>query len=85
MIGNLWEWVEDNWHADYHGAPDNGSVWLGGDAARRVTRGGSYAITAGECYTAFRDFARPPAFQTSFSASVLLVFRSKQNIPNGLT
>jgi formylglycine-generating enzyme required for sulfatase activity len=60
MIGNLWEWVEDNWHPDYEEAPHTGSVWAGGDSSQRVTRGGSYAITCGDCYTAFRDFARPP-------------------------
>jgi formylglycine-generating enzyme required for sulfatase activity len=63
MIGNLWEWVEDNWHPDYVGAPRDGSVWQGGDAAQRVLRGGSYAVTAGECNSSFRDFARPPDFR----------------------
>ena len=63
MIGNLWEWVEDNWHADYNGAPQDGSVWHEGDASQRVMRGGSYGRTAGECHSAFRDFARPPAFR----------------------
>jgi formylglycine-generating enzyme required for sulfatase activity len=63
MIGNLWEWVEDNWHPNYDDAPQTGSVWAGGDSSQRVTRGGSYANTAGECYTAFRDFARPPDFR----------------------
>lgn len=26
MGGNLWEWVQDDWHRSYHGAPDRG-VW----------------------------------------------------------
>jgi formylglycine-generating enzyme required for sulfatase activity len=40
--GNVWEWCEDNWHADYLGAPQDGSVWAGGDALVRVFRGGSW-------------------------------------------
>jgi formylglycine-generating enzyme required for sulfatase activity len=63
MIGNLWEWVEDSWHPDYDGAPQDGSVWGGGDDSKRVTRGGSWGVTAGECYSAYRDFARPPDFR----------------------
>jgi formylglycine-generating enzyme required for sulfatase activity len=41
--GNVWEWCEDAWHDDYKGAPEDGSAWLeGGDANRRVVRGGSW-------------------------------------------
>jgi formylglycine-generating enzyme required for sulfatase activity len=43
--GNVSEWVEDAWHADYSGAPKDGSAWLqSGDASRRVVRGGSWSI-----------------------------------------
>jgi formylglycine-generating enzyme required for sulfatase activity len=41
--GNVWEWVEDVWHEDYEDAPADGSAWVqGGDASRRVVRGGSW-------------------------------------------
>ncbi len=43
MAGNVSEWVEDVWHADYKGAPTDGSAWIqGGDASCRVVRGGSW-------------------------------------------
>jgi formylglycine-generating enzyme required for sulfatase activity len=43
MHGNVWEWVEDNWHDNYSGAPSQGSAWLQrGDANKHVVRGGSY-------------------------------------------
>jgi formylglycine-generating enzyme required for sulfatase activity len=42
MHGNVFEWVEDPSHADYRGAPINGSAWTeGGEASFRVVRGGS--------------------------------------------
>ena len=41
--GNVWEWVHDCYHPNYKGAPDDGSVWEGGDCTRRVARGGSYS------------------------------------------
>ena len=41
--GNVWEWCEDVWHDNYIGAPADGTAWLrGGDANRRVVRGGSW-------------------------------------------
>jgi len=43
MHGNLWEWCADVWHADYTGAPDDGSAWeTGGHPSQRVARGGSW-------------------------------------------
>jgi formylglycine-generating enzyme required for sulfatase activity len=42
MHGNVWEWCEDSWHDDYEGAPDDGSVWQGGEESLRVLRGGSW-------------------------------------------
>ncbi len=40
MSGNVWEWVEDNYHDSYNGAPADGSAWLGG--SMHVLRGGSW-------------------------------------------
>ena len=41
--GNVWEWVEDCWYGDYHGAPLDGSAWVtGGNCGNRVLRGGSW-------------------------------------------
>jgi len=39
---NVWEWVHDCPHSNYKGAPDDGSVWEGGNCEDRVVRGGSY-------------------------------------------
>jgi formylglycine-generating enzyme required for sulfatase activity len=42
MHGNVWDWCEDAWNANYKGAPNDGSAWLTGDASQRVLRGGSW-------------------------------------------
>ncbi len=44
MHGNVWEWVEDCWHADYNGAPSDGSAWAAActNGNARVVRGGSW-------------------------------------------
>lgn len=43
VIGNAWEWVQDGWHANYSGAPTDGSAWpvTNGDTSR-IYRGGSW-------------------------------------------
>ena len=42
MLGNVWEWMADCWHADYQGAPPDGSTWRSGNCDGRVWRGGSW-------------------------------------------
>jgi formylglycine-generating enzyme required for sulfatase activity len=43
MQGNAWQWTEDCWHANYIGAPSDGSAWLIGDCSRHVLRGGAWS------------------------------------------
>ncbi|MDN5871058.1 MAG: formylglycine-generating enzyme family protein [Nitrococcus sp.] len=57
MHGNVWEWVQDNWHDDYTGAPADGSSWEAG--AGRVVRGGSWCHNARNCRCASRSRYEP--------------------------
>jgi formylglycine-generating enzyme required for sulfatase activity len=53
--GYLWEWCSDVWHDSYEGAPADGSAWTaGGDATRRVLRGGSWKDKAEALTSSFR-------------------------------
>ena len=55
MHGNVWEWVADCRHADYRGAPTDGSAWTrGGDCGLRMLRGGSWYSFGLILRTAFR-------------------------------
>jgi formylglycine-generating enzyme required for sulfatase activity len=40
--GNVQEWTEDCYHANYQGAPSDGSAWQSPGCTQRVVRGGSY-------------------------------------------
>jgi formylglycine-generating enzyme required for sulfatase activity len=41
--GNIFEWCQDVWHDDYNGSAADSSAWQqGGDAGRRVVRGGAW-------------------------------------------
>ena len=43
MSGNVIEWVADEWHENYTGAPGDGSAWIeSSETTVRVIRGGSY-------------------------------------------
>ncbi len=60
LHGNVWEWVQDEWHAGYVGAPSDGSVWVGdGDSAQRVLRGGSWFVVPGQLRSAYRSRNAP--------------------------
>ncbi len=60
--GNVWEWVEDFWHDDYHGAPRDVGAWVtGGIYGRHVLRAGSCNIDPGWVRSANRDRTLPDA------------------------
>ncbi len=58
MVGNIREWVEDSWHANYQGAPDDGRPWDGSGEAKTV-RGGSWNSPSYCCRAACRNRDAP--------------------------
>ncbi|CCG41152.1 formylglycine-generating enzyme family protein [Magnetospirillum molischianum] len=42
MAGNVWQWTQDCWSANYQGAPADGSARTGPETCSRVIRGGSW-------------------------------------------
>lgn len=59
-MGNVWEWVEDIYHADYNGnPPTDGTPWLLGTPNFRVLRGGSHASPPLTCQSSSRDAMAP--------------------------
>ncbi|WP_340818435.1 formylglycine-generating enzyme family protein [Methanolobus sp. WCC4] len=54
MHGNVWEWVQDNWHDNYEGAPADGTAWEEGKLNSRVGRGGSWMDGPNICKSHFR-------------------------------
>ncbi len=57
MHGNVYEWCEDDWHVDYHGAPNNGIAWVSEAGDTKVTRGGSWGYVRYLCLSAFRSIS----------------------------
>ncbi len=60
MHGNIWEWVEDDYHEDYEKPPVDVQSWIEVPrGAERVVRGGSWNFGARHCRSAARDFNAP--------------------------
>ncbi len=54
MLGNVYEWTQDCWGANYSGAPADGTAWTIGRCSERVIRGGSWNNTSDYLRYAFR-------------------------------
>ena len=62
MHGNVWEWVEDDWHDNYKGAPKDGRAWVDKQkVSARVLRGGGVDHDAQYCRSACRLDGTPGA------------------------
>jgi len=59
MHGNVWEWVADEAHEDYTGAPRTGEAWAAGDPEFRVFRGGGCMVGADDCRSSQRRWTTP--------------------------
>jgi len=60
MHGNIFEWVEDDYHSNYNGAPTDGSAWVSSPrGSSRIIRGGSLGDYAQWCSSAYRDGFSP--------------------------
>jgi len=70
MTGNVSEWTEDCWNANYSGAPANGGAWVSGDCAHRVQRGGSWIYHPSNLRSAFRSLSSVSDRNSSFGFRV---------------
>jgi len=54
--GNVWDWTEDCWNANYNGAPTDGSARMSDDCTQHVLRGGSCNLSSGSLSSANRNW-----------------------------
>jgi len=54
MIGNVNEWIDDCWHDDYQGAPEDGSAWGTTKCSFGLLRGGGWKSGPQKARTAYR-------------------------------
>jgi formylglycine-generating enzyme required for sulfatase activity len=58
MLGNVFQWTDDCWHADYTGLPTDGSARTYGDCSERELRGGSWFTTPDFVRASYRNHFR---------------------------
>ncbi|MDL1975500.1 MAG: formylglycine-generating enzyme family protein [Deltaproteobacteria bacterium] len=76
MLGNVWEWVEDDWHANYNSVPSDGRARIDNPrGSARVMRGGSWYFDAQGCRSAVRSYNSPD------HCSDILGFRLSRSLP----
>ncbi len=78
MHGNVWEWVQDCWHASYRGAPSDGTAWMRlgeGVCSEAVVRGGGWIDAAPALRAASRK-DMPRSYRYTH-----LGFRLARNLP----
>jgi formylglycine-generating enzyme required for sulfatase activity len=64
MHGNVYEWVDDEWHNNYDGAPNDGRAWIDKHrGANRVMRGGCWDGDARRCRSAARRLGSWPDYR----------------------
>jgi formylglycine-generating enzyme required for sulfatase activity len=76
VLGNVWEWVEDDWHENYDGAPDDGTAWIDeprGKDVRRVLRGGSWLLNRHSARASYRFHNVPTGRLNSVGFRVVCV------------
>jgi len=63
MLGNVWEWCEDDWHPNYNGAPNDGRAWIDNNnrsqSELRTMRGDSRNPYSRLCRGVWRNFVLP--------------------------
>jgi formylglycine-generating enzyme required for sulfatase activity len=76
MLGNVLEWVDDDYHNDYTGAPMDGRAWVENPrTGGRVLRGGSWDHSARICRSAFRSDDRHELRDSDVGFRVVLFAR----------
>ena len=78
MAGNVWEWVQDEWHPVYEDAPEDGSAWctenadcLNTNSVSRIRRGGGWGSNADYLRVAYRNHNAPTNQGTSFGVRLV--------------
>ncbi len=99
MHGNVWEWVEDVWHDNYEGAPDDGRAWTErgeqmvaawcgaapGSALRGTPVPPSATATASSTGSSTPGFALPGPFRSGIVSPLRRGSRGRASMLKGLT
>ena len=77
MLGNVWEWVEDDWRDSFTGAPIDGSARHVDGAMTKIIRGGSWGNSSvpHHCSSSARYNSAPTNAGPEFGFRVILLLK----------
>ncbi len=79
LHGNVCEWVQDTWHANYFGAPDNGRAWVESNESRRTVRGGAWDYLPRLLRSPWRDWRLADERADNLGFRVATALRGRPN------
>ncbi|QDU38984.1 Serine/threonine-protein kinase PrkC [Maioricimonas rarisocia] len=87
MHGNVWEWVQDTWDAEFYASFEGGAA-IDPDnefqaGARRVVRGGCWFFGEGLCGSSYRHTAFPMGFKNTLGFRVALPVDAVRQLMDG--
>jgi formylglycine-generating enzyme required for sulfatase activity len=71
-MGNVAEWVLDDMHQNYEGAPTDGSAWIDGSTNRKVNRGGAWNYSIDSLAAATRERNRRKSQRSEIGFRVVI-------------
>jgi len=78
MLGNVWEWCEDDYHSNYNGAPSDGRAWIDNynrsQSPYRIVHGGSWVSSSPFFCCAYRNYYNPAGRYSYNGFRVVCVF-----------
>lgn len=73
MLGNVWEWCQDDWESDYHHLPQDGSAYVN-NSEQKARRGGSWLFKSFYCRCPYRYWNNSSSSVNSIGFRILVVF-----------
>ncbi|WP_017295652.1 formylglycine-generating enzyme family protein [Geminocystis herdmanii] len=71
MLGNVWEWCQDDWEADFSQYPADGNILINPNSSEKSLRGACFYSHTYHCRCSFRSHYYPYACYYSFGLRVV--------------
>jgi len=75
ILGNVWEWCQDDWQEGYNHIPIDGSAYVSFNTALKCVRGVAFNDTANHCCSDYRNKYRATHRDIDFGLRVVMLLK----------